>query len=562
MNKQFFFLQSNFLKKITKLIRKNKTEFIIGVFSVIFSSWLMFVTFSHESGNILISVKAWSDFASHIPLIRSFSLGDNFPPQYPLFPGSPIRYHFLFYLIAGLLEKIGFRLDYALNIPSIIGFSGLIIIIYALSKLLFKSKTVGVLSAIFFLFNGSLSFLYLLKDHPLFSGNFIIDVISNKNFSSFAPYYGDGIVSAFWNLNIYTNQRHLAFSYALSLFIIYIFLKQILKKKKISVRLSVILGIISGISFMLNMAVFAITTLIVFILFILFNKNRLSLLTFLFFSAITALPSYINLQSIGSSSSLSFYPGYLINNNLTFNNFFHYWFYNIGLHLLLIPLGFFIAPKPIRKIFIVFLSLFIFANLFKFSSEIAANHKFFNYFMIVGVMFSARALTWLWNKKTLLKPVAVVLTFFLILSGIIDFFPIYNDNKLPLADYNINPDIKWIKENTPTNAVFLNTDFLYTTSSLAGRKIFLGWPYFAWSQGYDTNQRGTIRNLILTTDNKNYACALLKQNKIDFIEVSPVAPNPDNPAISTMYFDSFVSVYKNPVNGYRILNVQKSCQGL
>ena len=82
----------------------------------------MFSTFSYEKGVMEISSKAWSDFANHIPLIRSFSLGNNFPPQYPLFAGPPIRYHFLFYAFAGFLEKTGIRIDYALNIPSILGF--------------------------------------------------------------------------------------------------------------------------------------------------------------------------------------------------------------------------------------------------------------------------------------------------------------------------------------------------------------------------------------------------------------------------------------------------------
>jgi hypothetical protein len=67
----------------------------------------MFSTFSYKDGNMLIASKAWSDFASHIPLIRSFSFGNNFPPQYPLFSGPPIKYHFLFYAFVGLLEKLG-----------------------------------------------------------------------------------------------------------------------------------------------------------------------------------------------------------------------------------------------------------------------------------------------------------------------------------------------------------------------------------------------------------------------------------------------------------------------
>jgi hypothetical protein len=546
-------------KSIFNLIKKNVTETVLIVVSIIFSWWLMFTTFSYAIGHMLIASKAWSDFASHIPLIRSFSFGNNFPPQYPLFPGPPIHYHFLFYMITGLLEKIGLRVDYALNIPSIIGFSGLMVIIYFFSKLLFKSKAVGILSVLFFIFNGSLSFIYFLNDHPLFSNNFLADVFSNKNFSSFAPYFGTGIVSAFWNLNIYTNQRHLAFSYAFSLLLIYILLKKILHKKKISIKLSIVLGTFLGISFLLNIAVFLMTAFVAFILFIFSSKNRLALLVFLLCTTLVSFPFYLYFQS-NTPPAFSFYPGYLINNDLNFYSFFHYWFYNLGLHLILIPIGFLIASKNIRKIFISFFSLFVIANLFRFSPEIAANHKFINYFMIIGAMFSSYVLVTIWRKKDILKPVVLVAVFFLVISGVIDFFPIFNDSRLALADYPANADIKWVKENTPGNAVFLNTDYLYTPASLAGRKIFLGWPYFSWSQGYDTNQRGTIRNAILTADSKAYACSLLNHNKIDFIESMPIALNPDNPALSNTYAQNFVFVYKNITNGYCILNVKKSCQ--
>lgn len=115
-------------------------KFVIFFLSLclIFSFWLMFHTFSYENNSILIASKAWSDFASHIPLIRSFSLGSNLPPEYPIFPGEPIRYHFLFYLVVGLLERLGMRIDFALNIPSALSFFLLICSIYLLAMLLFN----------------------------------------------------------------------------------------------------------------------------------------------------------------------------------------------------------------------------------------------------------------------------------------------------------------------------------------------------------------------------------------------------------------------------------------
>src|SRR3990172_9448479 len=139
-----------------RVLRRLKLrEIILFIFLFIFASFLMLKTFSVKEGNILIASRAWSDFAATLPLIRSFSLGSNFPPQYPIFAGPPIRYHFAFFATVGLMEKIGIRLDWALNSLSTMSFFLLTIAIYYLGKIIFKSKKVGILSVILFFFNGS-----------------------------------------------------------------------------------------------------------------------------------------------------------------------------------------------------------------------------------------------------------------------------------------------------------------------------------------------------------------------------------------------------------------------
>ena len=104
--------------RLKNLLDKNLAELLVILVGSLIGFILMFGTFYEKNNTIFIAAKAWSDFASHIPLIRSFSLGINFPPQYPLFPGEPIKYHFLFYYFVGILEKIGLNIGLALNIPS------------------------------------------------------------------------------------------------------------------------------------------------------------------------------------------------------------------------------------------------------------------------------------------------------------------------------------------------------------------------------------------------------------------------------------------------------------
>lgn len=542
------------MNKIIHLVRKYNLEIIICISALLFSAWLYFSTFSYSEGSMLIASKAWSDFASHIPLIRSFSFGDNFPIEYPLFSGPFIKYHFLFYALVGLLEKTGLRIDLALNIPSIFGLTFLIIMIYLLSKEIFKSRMVGILSIIFFIFNGSLSFIEFFKNHGLSLNSFFL-IFENTKFTSFGPYDG-GIISAFWNLNIYTNQRHLAISYGLSLFIIYCLLRFKETQKHKNFEKTLFLAILLGLSFMLNMATFLMIVVILLCLAIFLKNKRIYIFLTLLIAAVIAFPQYLFIQQQESFFSITLKTGYLIE-KLNLISFANYWFQNLGLHVFLIPLGFLAASRISKKILVSFFSLFIIANFIQFSPEIAANHKFINFFMIIGSMFSAYFLFFLWKKRQILKPLVIILIFSLTFSGIIDFFPILNDSKITLSDYPVNKNVAWIMKNTKKDSVFLNNQYLYNDASLAGRKIFLGWPYFAWSQGYNTQKRDDIRKKLLNTQNLEYFCKESLKHKLNFVDINF---DSKDALVNKDFFDrNFKKVYENKNEGFIIYNINSKC---
>jgi len=456
------------------------------------------------------------------------------------------------------LEKIGLPLDWALNLPSALSFFGLLLIIYLLAKTIFKRRFVGFLSIILFLFNGSLSFLEFFKNHPL-SLRTPIEIFKNNTFPSFGPYDGK-IVSAFWNLNIYTNQRHLALAFSLTLLAILLLVNPILAKQKITYRRTILLGMLLGLMPFLHSAVFAMSVIIFTGFLILLRGYRKNLLILLAITLGLGLPQIFLVQTGGGISSFQFNPGFLIANNLTFIDFIKYWFLNLGLLPFFILIGFIKAPLLNKKVFLSFLPLFLIANLLQFSPEIAGNHKFFNLFLIIGNMFVAWAVFIIWQKKILGKILALILIFFLTLSGVIDFFPIRNDFLYAIDDAPKNPDILWIKENTPTNSIFLNSSYLYHPASLAGRKIFLGWPYFAWSAGYDTEQRNKIIRNIYKNNDKKEICRLLTDNKIDYFTIEDTKGDKNLPIINLEFFQSnFQPVYKSYQNEFQIYELKLNC---
>jgi hypothetical protein len=546
------------MKSALLYLKRHKFEVFLFSTLFVFSLLLFWKTFrSDGEGNILIATKVWSDFSATIPLIRSFSFGNNFPPEYPIFAGPPIKYHFVFFALVGLLEKIGISLVFALNTLSTFGFMFLLIMIYVLSKTLFKKKAVGFIAIILFLFNGSLSFLEFFKNNPL-SANTIYDIIYNKVFPSFGPYDGK-VVSAFWNLNIYTNQRHLALAYAAFLFLIFLIYRYSEKPKNFTYTKALIVGVAIGFFPFIHFPVFGVMGIVLLLSVVLFPKLAKKIILAGVITLIVAAPQilYMYLQPQGGSG-IQFRPGYLVE-NLSVYNFTNYWFMNLGLGLVLAPLGFLLSKKNQRKIFIPFLLLFIIGNLFQFSVEIAANHKFFNLTLIGLNMFTAYFVYTIWSRSKPAKIIAVSILVPLTLSGIIDIFPVFNDYHMEISDAPNNKIVSFIKESTPKDSVFLNASFLYDPASLAGRKIYLGWPYFAWSAGYETSKRHeTIRN-IMSSSSKSNACNMLESENIDYVEIQNPTHLEDVSINYSFFEENFIRIYFDDSRNISIYDVYLSC---
>lgn len=519
---------------------------LLPILVLVFSFWLMFHTFSITGGGskLLIAAKAWSDFGSHIPLIRSFSKGANWPPQYPLFPEAKIRYHYLFYCVIGWLERLGVGLDFALNIPSALGITSLVCLIFIFSSRLFKNTIIGILSVIFFFFNSSFSFLDYFSSHP-FSWNSLVNIIHNSSFSSFGPWSGSDI-TAFWNLNIYTNQRHLGLSFAALLLLVYIL--HFPSKK------GYIAGFIMGSLLLLNQAAFLIGVIFYFWYFLNLPKYRRNLIISLF----GFIPwFFIANNTLELSPQIRFQPGFLSSQPLNYLGFIKFWVLNLGLNFFLIPLGFLFAPKSAKVLIVPALVLFIIGNIWKFSPDMINNHKFFNFFLIIGSMFTANVLIRMFKIKLLGPILTLTLTLILTLGGLIDLFPVINDRYIEVSDSPSNPDVTYFL-SLPPKTVILNSFWFYHPASLAGRSIYNGYSYFTWSYGYDQVTREKLAINIYSALSKEIACSRLKNANINYIEISP--NNETFLSVNDqLWKTAFIPSYANFASGMVVYSVSQNC---
>jgi hypothetical protein len=534
---------------------------------LLFSFFLMMRTFGYDSAShtIHIAPKLWSDFGAHIPMIRSFSMGPNLdrlihnqPIESPLYPGEPIRYHFGFYAIAGILEKLGVRLDWALNIPSAAGLFLLLLTIYWVSYELFQNAKISILSVIFFLCNGTLSFLAYFQKNPL-SPHTVADIITTGRFATFGPWDGQD-VTAFWTLNIYTNQRHLALSYGIVLLILLIVIR--LKKQPTGLSRSLyggaLIGLLAAFLFFINFAAASILGLFLVWLFLAHKEGRIPLVI----SSLIAFPAILVLRHLTNiSSSIAFEPGYLAHHPLTWQTLVTFWFQNLGLHMVLAPFGLLLSPKKVKKLLLVpLLLLFLLPNVFRFSTDMINNHKFFNFFIILAGMFSAFAIIRIGRIRHIGPICLIGCIFFLTLSGFIDFFPVINDNQGGLVDIQGNPDAHYFLDHTPKDAIVADSYWFYHPASLTGRSIYSGYTYFTWSYGYDQGKREQQLIHVYRATSQDNLCKLLTQDNISYIELSahPEAYLQPNMVL----WNNLVPVYKNPDTGLRIYETNKICTAI
>ena len=77
-------------------------------------------------------------------------------------------------------------------------------------------------------------------------------------------------------------------------------------------------------------------------------------------------------------------------------------------------------------------------------------------------------------------------------TGVSEWATYVNLNRTPLTVDMNSPVTKWISENTDPDDAFLTPMWSMNRFLLAGRPMYYGWPYYAWSAGHDTYTRDTI----------------------------------------------------------------------
>lgn len=186
-----------------------RTRWDLAVLSafLLFSVWLVYSTLAYTEGSFAFSIKAWSDFGANLSLTQSFAVGNNYPTEHPFLSGESIRYHHLFWFLAGNISFLGINAVTSINLLSILSFMAVVMLVMSLAEVLFNSRAVARIAVLFIAFSSStLSYITYVWSFPSF-GDALRQIWRQTVFVRGFPYRGDDWGSL--GISVLAYQRHL-----------------------------------------------------------------------------------------------------------------------------------------------------------------------------------------------------------------------------------------------------------------------------------------------------------------------------------------------------------------
>ncbi len=511
------------------------TDMVFLFLVTLLAASLMWTTFFISKDQLYVGPSVFSDFSPHLGMIRSFSKGNNFPTQYSHFAGQDIKYHFMYQFFIGNLEYLGMRLDYAFNIASIFSFISAFLLLFVLAVKISGKRSVGYLACLFFAFRSSESLFTYLSELP--KGTNILQALgSNRDFIGYTTHEEWGL----WNLNVYCNQRHLAFSIAVILLVIMVFLPHLyamfetikeekrffqtifLTKKGWAVqdlRLAIVTGVFLGSIAFWNGAALIGAFTVLFILAICSERRLEFLITAVTAAGLSMMQAKFFIS--GSAVSTKLYFGFLAENPTLFG-VMDYLKRLLGI-LPVILIAAFLAGNTVRKyLMVAFLAPMILAFTLSLTPDVTVNHKYIMIaIMLLGILAADYLVQLFEEKKIWITLVGILITISLTATGFYDYTTVLRKNQSSFAFvFDLNDTLSsWIQENSNSKDIFLTSNYALNRVVLGGAMLYQGWTYYAWSAGYDTMARDVQVKLMYEADSKEALKSLVKMNHIRYIIV-------------------------------------------
>lgn len=463
---------------------------------------------------------AWGDMALHLTLSSSFLYGENFPPLFPLYPPTPLRYPFLPDFQTAVLMCLGstpWGALMATAVPLALVLSGLF---HALAWRMFPSRATAAVATALFLFNGGLGFFVFLDDWRASRRPFL------EAWTHLAYNYTHKEEAAIRWSNLITDtllpQRPSLFGIpaALAAFLLFALAWRRWSEGKDAgrwggSRLLLPAGILVGLLPRFHTHSYLAIGLVSGFLFLI--RPRRAWLAFWAPAVLMALPQTLDVLGVVTAGGfMRIEPGTMARQDVSALAF---WLRNVGVPLLLIVPAWFQARAPWRAFYLAFVLLFAFCQVVVVSPHDYDNIKLLYYWYGASCILIAAWLRDLAGRRG--QPfLAAVLFLASTASGILAvqreslvYWRVFSREDMESA--------AWVRDHTDPRALFLTAPIHnQPVACLAGRPILQGFAGWLWTHGYEYEKRQRVIRDIYAGDPA--ARALIGAYGIDYIYVSEV----------------------------------------
>jgi len=514
---------------------------VTGAGAVGVALWLVLdhVLIQNAGGISTGYVNNLGDLPFHLQVITSFAYGANFPPQDPTYAGTALTYPFLADYLSAMFVAAGASLRDALLLPNFLLGLSLVGVMVRWTHLLTRSRLAAAIAPALVLLSGGLGWL-MLADDARVSGQGVVGAILTP------PHDYTILGDSIWRWGnaitaLLVTQRSLLFGLPVAVLVFTLTWRSLREHADPGwngprARQLLAAGLLTG-----ALAIVHTHTLLVvlgtsFFQGLLFREWRAQRwrgwVLYLLGAAALGLPGAL-LLTLGSTANAGTFFGFELGWDHGSTDPVIFWLANTGLFMPLLLVGLLagrvpglrgrtIAGPRLALFLLPFLAWFIVPNVLRLAPWVWDNVKVLFYFWVGFAPLVALVLARWWSRSRALgRAVVVGVLLSMTLAGSIDIwrassgqtvYEEFNRDGIALAAA--------IRAKTPPDALILNAPTWNPPVFLTGRRSLMGYPGQTWSRGLPyTDRERDIRAIYAGGPD---ALALLRQYRVDFVEVTPL----------------------------------------
>lgn len=546
---------------------------------------LMFGTFYRDGTLYRAGYSVFSDFAPHTALVSSFSEGRNWPTEYPHFANDGISYHFMFFFLCGNLNYLGLPLDWAINLPSILGLLTFCLLLGTLALCLTGRRITWLLAPLLLFCRSSLAFFTFLGGlvrqygaAPAAWPQIIQAMLHQETYIGNTANDSWGL----WGINVYANQRHLLPGLSIALIVLFLFLPFLQDglSRRPTLR-QLILGrdfwldnrreswqrLLPALLLCLLLPYFHGSALIALLIILagisIFSTNRL---LFAILGGASAASALLQSWFLAGQATRVVQPSILIGFIAADKSLAGILAYLLEMSGIVIPLMLLVfwLPGRRRKVLLAaFMLPLVFAFTVSLTPDVTVNHKYIMISFALGNIYIADLLARIWPERKAAptarperrlawltglsrRLAAILLAIILMITGWQEMIILHNISKKTVAIDSASPLVTWICRKTSPDAVFVSAPLHYNAFFLSGRATWLGHAYYAWSAGHDTASRLVQEQWLLSggggIGNLAAVRQLIADNGLDYLLLDDTLRRHPEFSVDEAFFDSHFPV--------------------